>query len=187
MSVAAVVLAAGGSRRLGRPKQYVVLGGETLLERAVRVASEAGLKPLIVVVAADAEEAAWLRERGCVVVANAQANEGLAASIRCGVDRAGASGAEGAVLMTCDQVGLRVEHLRALCRDVARVRGSFYAGKTGVPAYFPASSFGELLKLRGEAGARDLLRGAESVVDEALSLDIDTEADLELARRLLVG
>ena len=47
MKVAGIVLAAGSSRRLGEPKQLVFLGGETLLERAVRVAREAGLQPVI--------------------------------------------------------------------------------------------------------------------------------------------
>ena len=49
--------------------------------------------------------------------------------------------------------------------------------KVGIPAYFPAASFAELLKLRGDVGARDLLRGAAAVVDESLALDVDTQAD----------
>ena len=56
MSIAAVVLAAGASRRLGSPKQLEMLGDETLLERAVRVAREAGCSPVIVVLGAEAEQ-----------------------------------------------------------------------------------------------------------------------------------
>src|SRR5690242_640035 len=51
---AAVILAAGASTRLGQPKQLIQLGGETLLERAVRVADEAGCWPTVVVLGADA-------------------------------------------------------------------------------------------------------------------------------------
>ena len=112
---AAVVLAAGASSRLGRAKQTVVVGGETLVERAVRVAMEAGLAPVIVVVRDEGELAAGLRVRGCEVVVNAEASEGIASSIRCGVERCRELGAQGILLMTCDQIAVRAEHLRALC------------------------------------------------------------------------
>lgn len=180
MSVAAVVLAAGASRRLGRAKQNVEIGGETLLERALRVAFEAGLEPVIVVVR-DAEVACELQ--GCEVVVNGLAEEGIASSIRCGVERAGELGVAGLVVMACDQVALRAEHIRELCAEADRVTGSGYAGKVGIPAYFPEEKFGELMKLRGDVGARELLRGAVTVVDEGLSLDVDTESDVEQARR----
>ena len=182
--VAAIVLAAGASRRLGRAKQTVVLGGESLVERAVRVALEAGLAPVIVVGGAEGEFAAELAKSGCEVVVNGQASEGVASSIRCGVERARALPVDGAVLMTCDQVALRAEHLRALSSEAGRITGSSYEGKVGIPAYFPAASFGALLELRGDVGARDLLRDAFAVVDEGLGLDIDTEEDLERARAL---
>ena len=184
MSVAALVLAAGASRRLGRAKQTVVLGGEMLVDRAIRVATEAGLAPVIVVVRGGSEIAQMVYGKACEVVLNEQANEGLASSIRNGLVRAIELQVDGAVLMACDQVGLTAEHLRELSADVNAVRGSGYGGRTGVPAYFPASSFGRLLELRGDVGARELLRGAETVIDEGLELDIDTEADIERARKL---
>ncbi len=182
MSIGAVVLAAGASRRLGRAKQMVEIGGETLLERAVRVAVKAGLEPVIVVVR-DADVA--LELRGCEVVVNALADEGMASSIRVGVARAGELGVAGLVVMACDQVALRAEHVRELCGEVDRVTGSGYAGKVGIPAYFPAEKFPELMELRGDVGARELLRGAVAVVDEALALDVDTEADVERVRTML--
>lgn len=179
MRIAAVVLAAGASRRLGRAKQTVEIGGETLLARAVRVAVEAGLEPVVVVVRG-VEFAHVLH--GCEVVVNALADEGMAASIRCGVERARELGVAGAVVMSCDQVMLRAEHLRELCAEVDRVTGSGYAGKVGIPAYFPAAVFDELMELKGDVGARALLLGAVAVVDEGLALDVDTEADLEVLR-----
>jgi molybdenum cofactor cytidylyltransferase len=179
--VAAVVLAAGFSRRLGRSKQALILGGETLVERAVRVADEAGLTPVIVVVA----KAGVADSVKAMVVVNDEAAEGMAASIRCGVTRAREHGADGVVLMTCDQVALRAQHLRRLREDVSRVTGSRYAGKVGIPAYFPAATFEHLLGLRGDVGARDLLREAHAVAAEELSLDVDTEGDLERARAVV--
>lgn len=157
----------------------VEIRGETLLARAVRVANEAGLEPVLVVVR---NAAVGDGLRGCEVVVNAEAEEGMASSIRCGVARARELGVEGLVVMSCDQVMLRAEHLVALCGEVDRVTGSGYAGKVGIPAYFPAKSFGELMALRGDVGARGLLRGAVAVVDEGLALDVDTEADVLRAR-----
>jgi molybdenum cofactor cytidylyltransferase len=193
-----VVLAAGASRRLGRAKQSVEIGGETLLERAVRVAVETELQPVILVVR-DAGAADGLR--GCEVLVrdpalasglggfeilvNELADEGMASSIRCGVARAREIGVAGVVVMACDQVALRAEHLRALCVEVDRVTGSEYAGKVGIPAYFPAAVFGKLMELRGDVGARALLHGAMAVVDEGLALDVDTEPDVTRARVLL--
>jgi molybdenum cofactor cytidylyltransferase len=183
MSIAGVVLAAGASKRLGRPKQRLNLAGETLLERTVRVASEAGLAPLIVVLARNMEIGDALPQHDCDVVLNGEADEGLASSIRWGVARAAERGASGAVLMACDQIALTADHLRSLSCEIEIVRGSRYAGKIGVPAYFPASSFPELLLLAGDTGASHLLRHARSIENEALSLDIDTEADVELAKQ----
>lgn len=179
--IAAVVLAAGSSRRLGRPKQTVEVGGETLLERAVRVAGEAGLSPVIVVVA----DVAVGESLVAMVVVNDEAAEGMAASIRRGVTRAREVGAAGVVLMTCDQVALRAEHLRLLVDGESRIAGSRYAGRVGIPAFFPAAAFEDLLLLRGDAGARELLAQAHAVLAEELSLDVDTESDLERARAVM--
>jgi CTP:molybdopterin cytidylyltransferase MocA len=174
--VAAVVLAAGFSRRLGRPKQEIEIGGETLVERAVRLATEAGFAPVYVV----SREAGQMAQ--AVVVLNEEAAEGMAASVRCGVRAAG--DVDGVVVMACDQVFVRPEHLRELVRLGESVCGSEYAGRVGVPAYFPRAVFGGLMQLRGDVGARELLRGARSVSDEALAMDIDTEEDLRRLRDL---
>ncbi len=183
--IAAVVLAAGASRRLGRPKQEVVLGGRTLVERAVRTATQAGLSPVLVVVRAGGGLGPSLRRLGAVAVVNDRAEEGMAASVRLGVHTAQELNADGAVVLTCDQVALRAEHLLALCAEPGRVTASEYAGRKGVPAYFPAAHFAELLMLEGDTGARELLRAAATVVDESLALDVDTEEDVAKAERWL--
>ena len=188
MSVAAVVLAAGASRRLGYPKQNIVIGGEALLHRTVRLAREASLSPVVVVASADANYSKTSEPDGAVILAiNHEADEGIASSIRCGITIASNYGVEGAVILACDQPALRAEHLRTLVEDKRRVTGSAYAGSIGVPAYFPATSFSSLLQLRGDAGARKLLITAHAISAEDLKLDIDTEQDLAAARVLLEG
>lgn len=186
MNIAAVVLAAGASKRLGSPKQLEMLGGETLLERAVRVAHEAGCSPVIVVLGA--ESARVLRvglPDDVVPVINDKWEEGMGSSIRLGVRACGAV-AEGVVVMTCDQPAVTAEHLRLLMTGRA-VKASRYAGRNGVPAFFPAQYFGELMALTGDVGARGLLVSADAVELEGGELDVDTAGDLERARELLFG
>ena len=179
---AAVVLAAGASTRLGEPKQLVVLAGETLLERAVRTARDAGCWPVVVVLGA---EAVRIRERcalgGATVLVNEAWPEGMASSIRIGVGALG--GADGVVLMTCDQPAVTAEHLRALSAS-GQVTASAYAGRRGVPAYFPVATFPALLELRGDAGARELLRAAAVVDLPGGELDVDTAVERAEAERL---
>jgi CTP:molybdopterin cytidylyltransferase MocA len=179
---AAVVLAAGASTRLGEPKQLVMLGGETLLERAVRVAHEAGCAPVVVVLGAAAELVAARCDLGsAVVVVNEAWEEGMASSIRVGIG--GVGGADGVVLMTCDQPAVTAEHLLALMA-AGQVTASAYAERRGVPAYFPGAAFPALAALRGDAGARELLRGTATVELVGGELDVDTATDLAEATRL---
>jgi len=180
---AAVVLAAGASTRLGEPKQLVILNGETLLERAVRTAREADLSPVIVIVK-DATLIETIQAQGAQVLLNRKFYQGMSTSIHAGVRWAGGLKADGVVLMTCDQPAVTAGHLMELCAEPALIAGSGYAGKVGIPAYFPSSRFGELMKLDGDVGARALLHGARAVNCEALALDIDTEDDLKRAREL---
>jgi CTP:molybdopterin cytidylyltransferase MocA len=183
VSVAAVVLAAGESTRLGRPKQTLQINHESLMERAVRVAFEAGLSPVIAVLR-DNDLIATVQNHGAIALLNRKSYEGMASSIRCGVAAAQSLKVSGVVVMTCDQPGVSADHLRALTVDDAAIIGSGYAGRIGVPAYFPAVFFNALLALQGDTGARDLLRGARFISDEALNLDIDTEEDFRKAQAL---
>jgi molybdenum cofactor cytidylyltransferase len=178
---AAVILAAGASTRLGEPKQLVVLAGETMLERAVRTAREAGCSPIVVVLGA---EAGQIRERctlhTATVVVNSSWQEGMASSIRTGISAIGS--VNGVILMTCDQPAVTPHHLRSLSAHAA-VTASSYAGRRGVPAYFPASAFAELAALTGDAGARELLRSTPSIPLPLGDLDVDTSADRANALR----
>ena len=186
MCIAAVVLAAGASKRLGEPKQSVRLGAETLLERAVRVAREAGCSPVVVVVGAEYVQVLGDSVLGDVVtVINDKWPEGMASSIRLGVRTLGfvAKDAEGVLLMTCDQPAVTVKHLFHLTLR-AEVKASRYAGKNGVPAFFPKKYFDSLMELKGDSGARELLATARYEELENGELDVDTVADLERARQL---
>lgn len=178
-SVAAIILAAGASKRFGSPKQLIRLGVETLFERMVRIAIEAGLDPVYGVVSANLPLVACPHRM--IRVLNAEAHEGIASSIQAGLRVAESRNPflPGIVLLTCDQPAVTAKHLRELACGNDQVIGSAYAQRKGVPAYFPASLFGQLMALRGDLGARELLKSAEAIDLPNGELDIDTPKDLE--------
>lgn len=181
MKVAAVVLAAGASKRLGEPKQNLRIGAETLLERMLRIAHEAGLAPVFAVVAPATSVPQGVDFR---LVINQEASEGMASSIRAGVAAAIATDANAVIILACDQPSVTVEHLRKLAENRGEVAASSYAGRKGVPAFFPARAFKDLLGLRGDMGARDLVREARAISLKDGEIDIDTVEDLNRARKL---
>jgi molybdenum cofactor cytidylyltransferase len=163
--VAAIVLAAGASRRLGQPKQLLMHGGETLLGRAIRLANEAGATPVLTVLGAHSEiicaSVVW---NHAIAVINGHWEQGIATSIHAGLDSldAAAPGAKATLILSCDQPRLTAGHLRALIESFAAqnepsIVASAYAGVLGVPAVFPRLVFPDLLALRSDKGARALL------------------------------
>ena len=186
VGVAAIILAAGASRRLGRPKQLVQYEGETLIARAVRIAHEAELQPVIVVLGAEADAVrAAVRDERVLFVENDAWPEGIASSMRAGL-RGVPADAAGALMMPCDQPRLSAAHLWHMVSSFAEGRtvvASTYAGVRGVPAVFPRDTWSELMKLAGDVGARRfLMDSALPVVEisfEGGEVDIDAPEDLE--------
>lgn len=182
----ALVLAAGASTRFGSPKQLVRLQGRPLLHRAVANAAEIAGQAVIVVLGAHAAELApLLRHSTASVIVNRDWSEGLASSIRAGIAHLPPS-CDGVLLLLADQAAVTVEDLRRLVgvwrRQPEYIVASRYEATIGVPAIFPRADFPQLASLRGDRGARDLLRRAQHrVVALALAnagIDIDTPEDL---------
>jgi CTP:molybdopterin cytidylyltransferase MocA len=194
MPLPAIILAAGGSRRLGQPKQLVSIAGEALLARAIRIVRESGAEPLIVVLGAHCDFIASSVDLSDVQsVTNPNWGQGIATSIHAGIQALldGDRGAEAVLLLVCDQPKLTAQHLRALiaahqregqAKGQATIVASEYAGIAGIPAIFPANQFANLLKLRGDSGARYLLRQPDCPIItlpfEGGEVDIDTPEDL---------
>ena len=159
--IAGVVLAAGGSRRLGRPKQLVSVGGRSLVQHAADCCLAGGCKPVRVVLGASfARIRPRLQDLPVELLRNEDWQEGIASSMRIGV-RELPAGVEAVLLATCDQPRLSPGVVRRL---IAAFDGSpggsaacEYAGTVGVPALFGAGRFEELLALRGDHGAKKLL------------------------------
>ena len=190
MSVAAIIAAAGASRRLGQPKQLVPVNGEPLLQRAVRSAIEAGAKPVFVVLGAHRQDIQSAIDFGSArVIVNDAWEEGIASSIQAGVKavETEAAGCSGVLLMTCDQPRVTSGHLRKMIEEFDTRKkvvmiASLYAGTRGTPAIFPRAMFADLLGLRGDKGARGLLAKASLPVVqiplEGGEVDIDRPEDL---------
>jgi CTP:molybdopterin cytidylyltransferase MocA len=190
MTVAAIILAAGGSSRLGQPKQLLEYRGETLLDRAIRIAQEAGASPVLAVLGANFERVrASIKPYASIPVHNQRWRQGIASSIDEGLRALHVCAPEvtGALLMSCDQPRLTAEHLRALidafsAQAAPAIAASLYAGVHGVPAVFPRETFADLRALRGDKGAQSLIAQAPcpvvAIEFTGGEVDIDSPEDL---------
>jgi len=190
MPVAAIILAAGASLRLGQPKQLLHYQGETLLARAMRLAHEAGASPVFAVLGANAAAiSAAVRFAPAIPIANERWQQGMSTSIHAGLRAldADAPQSTGVLLVSCDQPRLTAAHLRALidafnAQSVPHIVASRYAGIFGVPAVFPRCAFSALNELRADKGARSVLANPPcpliAVEFEGGDVDIDLPADL---------
>jgi molybdenum cofactor cytidylyltransferase len=189
VTVAAVVLAAGASSRMGHPKQVLRYGDHSLLRHATVAALGAACSPAVVVTGAHAElSRRELAGLDVSEVFNAQWESGMASSIRAGLEGLlrVAPSATAAVFLLCDQPLVTAEVIAGLI-EARRATGSplvasAYGGSFGVPALFDRSFFGELARLDGRAGAKQViekhLSEAQLVPFAGGEIDIDTPDDL---------
>lgn len=186
--IAVVVLAAGGSSRLGRPKQLVPFRGSTLVRHAASTALEAALGPVLVILGADAERCrAALEGLDVALVVHERWSAGLGSTVRAAVAAVRRlEPAHHAILLTaCDQPRVPASHLTALA-DRWRAAGcgiaaTGYRGTTGVPALFGEEWLPALEQLPDEHGAKTVIEaagGAVAVVGcEDAAFDVDQERD----------
>jgi len=183
---AAVVLAAGLSSRLGRPKQWLQVDGESLLRRAARLASETDPDVLIVVTQQGPAFGSELSGLRAVQVENPAPALGIGSSLRLAAPHLGT--ARHVLVLVCDQPRLHAAHLRDLldaaastpCHCAATLEG----GVPGSPAVVPAAWFNDLPQGGSEHGFGRRLRQTPGVAlcasDVCLS-DIDNPDDLRAA------
>lgn len=183
---AAILLAAGASRRLGTPKLLLRIDGEPLVRRAARAALATEPVQALTVLGANGDAVfTSVADLGLTRVDCANWDQGLAASLGAGIDALHAD-IDGVLVVLCDQPALSAAHLRALVaawhEAPARATASAYAGVLGVPALLPRVWFAEVLGLAGDRGARELLRARADEVSAVpapeLSWDIDRPQDL---------
>lgn len=184
--VTGLVLAAGGSARLGRPKQLLHFGQGTLLGRVLDTARACHFDQLVCVLGggADAVRAA-VDFRDIAVVENRAFGEGCSSSIAAAL-RAVDPRCEVLVLMLGDQPGVQASTVRALLagRGDAPLAACAYADGRGHPLAFARSTFDALAALHGDKGVWKLLdRAGQEVVDVPVAgripRDVDTWEDYQ--------
>jgi CTP:molybdopterin cytidylyltransferase MocA len=181
-----LVLAAGSASRFGSPKQLVRIGGQPLLHRAVSQATQVAGHAVTVVLGAYAEQLApLLKHTSATVVINRHWSEGMASSLRIGISRLPGS-CDGVLITLADQVAVTTFDLKRLAsawrRQPEWLIAASYGGHTGVPAIVPGWTFSAFNELRGDTGARSILkRHADRCLRIPMpnaALDIDTPEDL---------
>jgi molybdenum cofactor cytidylyltransferase len=184
--VTGLVLGAGGSERLGRPKQLLPYGDGTLLGHVVGVARECRFDQTIVAIGGSADEiSAGVDLGGAEVVVNEEYGAGCSSSIAAAVGALDPR-AELLVLMLGDQPGVTAATVAALIarRDDAPLAVCRYEDGRGHPFAFGRSTFGELAELHGDKAVWRMLEQRAGDVTEVsiagpVPRDVDTEEDYE--------
>lgn len=183
--IGGLILAAGGSTRLGEPKQLVTMHGETLVHAAVRAAQEGGCDPVCVVTGhAGAAVADAVADLHPLRVHNDEWPRGIGHSLRLGL--AHMPPVSAVVILTCDQPAVTRDIVRCLIerhqQSGCAIAAAHYAGTAGIPALFDATCFPELRELPDDRGAKAVIladpRRVTTVAFEAGAFDLDTPDDL---------
>lgn len=190
MSVAAVVLAAGGSRRLGRPKQVEPWGDSTLLGHVLERTRSFGPEEVWVVLGSqlDAVLESVELDDDTYIIENLEWEEGIASSLRVGLDAlTRLSKCDSALVVIGDQPAVSAEVVAELLRSHAKegrpVTIPKYRYTWGNPVIVDRSLWPRLMSLEGDEGAKRLWQAHPEWVNEVwfadqAPRDVDTEADV---------
>jgi len=192
MPIAAIILAAGASTRMGEPKQLLPVGGQPMVRRVAEAVCAARLAQVVVVVGAHAE-AVGQAVAGLPVemVLNDRWPEGMTASLHAGLCALRPE-MRAALVVLADQPGLTAELIQALAdcyyTTGAPVIAPFHRDQRGRPVLFDRALFPELLAAADNKGRREVIArhwdrmARVEVEDPAIFRDIDTRQDYEELR-----
>ena len=183
MSIGIIVLAAGEAKRFGSAKLVMPIDGVPLVRRAVLAALGTGAQVVVVTGAHRAAVDACITDLAAARVFNANWADGMGGSIACGI--AALRSCDATVIALADQALVGSGEFAALIaaheHAPERIIAAQFDGVLGPPCLFPRRHFAELAALRGETGARILLRrhaaDVEPLALPAAATDIDTPAD----------
>jgi molybdenum cofactor cytidylyltransferase len=187
MKIAGLILAAGFSSRLGHPKQLLKLEENTLLQHSILTAIKAGLDPLYVVLGYSFDAISnSIQHLPVNVIYNQGWDEGMASSIRAGINKIEKDSFDAVLIMLCDQKRITNKHLENLIKEFYRsdksIIATSYSGQSGVPVLFDKKFFPSLKSLRGDSGGKKIIEtnsdSVFSVKFEDASADIDSPGDI---------
>ena len=192
--IAIVILAAGSSSRMGKPKQNLVFNNKTLLQHSITNAKQVTDLVMVTVGAAKEEIVPTLKDLKVEILDNKNWENGMATSITLSVEHLlnSSDKIEGILFLLCDQpfvgTGLLNELVSVAGNTEKGIIASAYDETIGVPVFFKKEYFPELLKLKGKEGAKKLIEkfsnDVQTVPFPAGGIDIDTPEDFE---KLLSG
>jgi len=189
-STGIIILAAGSSSRFGSTKQLVHFKGKTLLQHTIEEATEAGAEPIIVVTGANADEISKeIKNEKIEIVFNRDWEQGMASGIIIGLKKAISlnNKMEKAIIAVCDQPFISSSVFQQLYQEQTKsakhIVACAYADTIGTPALFTQKYFDVLMKLKGDEGAKKLMKTySEDVATVDFPkgyIDIDTKEDYE--------
>lgn len=195
--IAAIVLAAGRSSRMGQHKLLLSLGGRPLITYALRVGASSGAADEIVVLGHDAEAVRAVIPAGpWRIVECADYAEGMSASLRSGIQAVPAS-AVGAVILLADQPLvtelLVCELVSRAAATPERILATRSSARPSTPVYFPRTLFGELMDVTGDEGGRSVIARHDDLLDlmdptdDNELLDVDDPLSLQSAREIIMS
>ena len=176
------MLAAGEGRRLGRPKALVTVGGELLVERAVRIARDAHCQPVVVVLGASAVEVVAAADlQDALVLVNDAWHEGMGSSLRVGLRALAEIGAEAAVVLLVDQPRVSAEIVRRIAQaPAAAAVAASYGDRPGNPVRLQAAVWEDVSAAAvGDVGARAWMRTHPDEVDLVACDDLGSDDDID--------
>jgi len=195
--IAAIVLAAGTSSRMGKPKQTLPVSGKPMLERVIDVYRNSNVDAVFVVLGANA---AYVR-RGVrfhkeKVVMNPLYKKGMSGSLRLGL-RAAKREADAVIVALGDQPFLSSGTVNRMIEVYSKTKAPVvvpvYRGVRGNPVLFDSSLFPEIMQIRGDKGAKSVVQRHQdglkevAVEDRGILVDIDTPSDYLKASRTRKG
>lgn len=189
MKTGVLILAAGSSSRLGKPKQLLKFGEETLLSKTIKSAQEAILGPVLVVLGSQSDLIkSTLKIDGVKWIVNQNWESGMASSLKLGLNILEENyDPDQVLLLLSDQPFVSPELIHQLMTEKENstkgIAACSYADTIGVPAIIEKKYFSELLNLKGDQGAKKVIKhhldDLVQIPFENGKIDIDTQADWE--------
>lgn len=182
-----VILAAGPSSRMGKPKQNLLFKGQTLLNGMIWSAASVSDKVIVVLGANFDAVEETVKDTDAGILHNKDWAMGMSSSIKQAVSHIGLkyANADAALFTVCDQPFVNAELLQKMIAVADTVEqgiiASSYNNTSGVPALFKKAYFSQLLKLNGKEGAKKIIAQSSqdvySIPFPLGAIDIDTEED----------